>query len=225
MRRILFAGFLAAAAALAAVLFVFMRGWSARTVALDVTFTLTDQNNQPLPDVPVRLVFGGKGWQAPDAGVRIVTAADGTARFTAAAFLERRFTFVNIGFTGLSMPLRADHLPIALELAFVVPQKNGADVAHRWLYTADIDRLPDGDCTSDDLDNVYESGAGGAFTKLVGRNAAGPNFDGLIDGFHLDAAGYKLTDFLLTRPAAATPNQPWHLKLGLKRLPKPVLVQ
>lgn len=223
MRRMLFGG-LAVATALAAVLLVLlMRGWSARTVALDVEFTLTDQNNQPLPGVPVRLVFGGKDWQAPDAGVRIVTAANGTARFTAAAVVDRRFTFVNIGFTGLSMPVRADHLPVALELAFVVPQKSGADVTHRWLYTADIDRLPDGDCTSDDLDNVYESGAGSAFTKLVGRNAAGPNFDGLVDGFRLDAAGYKLSDFMLTAPAAGL-DQPWHLKLGLKRMPKPILV-
>jgi hypothetical protein len=224
MRRILFGG-LAAAAALAAVLLVAMRFWPARSVALDVAFTLTDLNNQPLPGVPVRLVFGGKGWQARDAGVRIVTAADGTARFTTAAAIDRRWTFVNIGFTGLSMPVRADHLPIALELAFVVPQKNGGDVVHRWLYTADIDRLPDGDCTSDDLDNVYDRDGGGAFTKLIGRNGAGPNFDGLVDGFRLDAAGYKLSNFMLTAPAAAPPDQPWHLKLGLVRKPKPVLVR
>jgi len=224
MRRILLGG-LAAAAALAAVVLVAMRFWPARTVALDVEFTLTDLNNQPLPNVPVRLVFGGKGWQAPDAGVRIVTAADGTARFTTAASVARRWTFVNIGFTGLSMPVRADHLPIALELAFVVPQKNGPDIVHRWLYTADVDRLPDGDCSSDDLDNVYDLGTGGAFTRLIGRNAAGPNFDGLVDGWRLDAAGYKLSDFMLKAPDAATPDQPWHLKLGLRRMPKPRLVQ
>lgn len=224
MRWILFGG-LAAAAALAAALLVLMRGWSARTVALDVAFTLTDHDNRPLPGVPVRVVFGGKHWQSPDAGLRIVTAADGSARFTAPAAIERRLTFVNIGFTGLSMPVRADHLPLALELAFIVPQKNGADRVHRWLYTADIDRLPDGDCTSDDLDNVYDSGADGAFTKLVGRNASGPNFDGLVDGFRLDAAGYKLSDFMLTAPAPASPGEPWHLKLGLKRMPKPVLLQ
>lgn len=224
MRRILL-GSLAVAAALAAVLLVAMRFWPARSVALDVAFTLTDQNNQPLPGVPVRLVFGGKDWQAPDAGARIVTAADGTARFTTAAVVERRLTFVNIGFTGLSMPVRTDHLPIALELAFTVPQKAGGDVVHRWLYSADVDRLPDGDCTSDDLDNVYDVGTGGAFTKLIGRNAAGPNFDGLVDGFRLNAAGYKLSDFMLRAPAAAAPGEPWHLKLGLKRMPKPVLVQ
>ena len=224
MRRVLFGG-LAAAAALAAVLLVALRFWPARTVALDVAFTLTDQNNRPLPGVPVRLVFGGKGWQAPDAGVRIVTATDGSARFTTPAAVARRWTFVNIGFTGLSMPVRADHLPLALELAFTVPQKSGADIVHRWLYTADIDRLPDGDCTSDDLDTVYDRDAEDAFTKLVGRNAAGPNFDGLIDGWRLDAAGYKLSDFMLQAPDAGIPAEPWHLKLGLKRMPKPVLVQ
>jgi hypothetical protein len=50
----------AAAAALAVALVVFMPVWSARTVALHVEFRLTDQNNQPLPGVPVRLVFGGR---------------------------------------------------------------------------------------------------------------------------------------------------------------------
>ena len=107
----------------------------------------------------------------------------------------------------------------------MVPQKTGDDLVHRWLYTADIDRLPDGDYNTDDLDNVYDRGTGGAFTKLVGRNAAGPNFDGLVDGWRLDAAGYKLSDFMLKAPEAAAPDGPWHLKLALKRMPKPVLVQ
>ena len=66
---------------------------------------------------------------------------------------------------------------------------------------------------------------GTPLTKLVGRNAAGPNFDGLVDGWRLDAAGYKLSDFMLKAPDAATPDRPWHLKLGLRRMPKPVLLQ
>ena len=36
---------------------------------------------------------------------------------------------------------------------------------------------------------------------------------------------YKLSDFLLTAPDPAAPDQPWHLKLGLKRMPKPLLLQ
>ncbi len=225
MRRILF-GCLAAAAALAAVLLVLFRSSSGRTVSLEVEFKLTDPDYQPLSGVPVRLVFGGKNWQVSDTGIRIVTGPDGSARFATAAVINRRWTFVNIGFTGLSVPVRADHVMIAMELAFVVPRKNSADAVHRWLYTADIDRLPDGDCSSDDLDKVYDLGADGAFSKLVGVNAAGPNFNGLVDGWQVSSAGYKLWDFMLTAPPdGAAAGKPWHLKLGLMRKPKPVPVQ
>jgi len=45
--------------------------------------------------------------------------------------------------------------PVCLaELPFVLPKKGGDDIVHRWLYTADIDRMPDGDCSTDDLDDV-----------------------------------------------------------------------
>jgi hypothetical protein len=47
----------------------------------------------------------------------------------------------------------------------------------------------------------------------------------LVDGWRLDGAGYKLWNFMLTAPDPAASGQPWHLKLGLMRKPKPVLVQ
>jgi hypothetical protein len=223
MKRVLL-GSLACLAAVA--LWLSLIGASAgEPVPLDVELKLTDQEYRPLPGVPMRLVFGVKDWQAPDVGVRIVTAEDGTAQFATQAVVDRRWVFINVGFTPLSMPSRADHVAIAVELPFVMPQQLREDVTHQWLYKADIDRLPDGDCSSDDFDKVYEVGSAGAFTKLVGSNAAGPNFDGLVDGWRLSSAGYKLWNFSLQPSESAAPDKSWRLRLGLMRKPKPVLLQ
>lgn len=221
MRKLILLGCLACLAA-AVPFFLLPRR---ETVQLDVAFKLTDQDYHPLAGVPVRLVFGTRDWRAPDAGIRIVTDKDGSARFTTPAVVGRRWSSVNIGFTGLSMPFRADHLAVAAELVYVVPRREGGDAEYRWLYTADIDRLPDGDCSTDDLDRVYAAGADGRFSQLVGRNAAGPNFDGRIDGWAVSSAGYRMWDYMLSRVATAGGGTTWHLRLGLMRKPKPVIVR
>jgi len=203
--------------------FVVVRSGAARTVTLDVEFKLTDIDYHPLAGEPLRLVLGAKDWQSAAAGIRIVTAADGTAKFTTQALIDRRWKSSNIGFTGLSMPVRTDHIAIAAELPYVLPKKGGDDIVHRWLYTADIDRLPDGDCSSDDLDDVYEPGPDGRFSKLLGTNAAGPSFQALVDGWLLSGAGYQMSDFLLEPDKTDATGQRWHLKLALKRMRKPVL--
>ena len=208
---------------LAAVAVMFVRNGPGRTVSLDVEFKLTDLDYHPLAGVPLRLVLGAGDLQAPDAGVRIVTAEDGTAKFTTRGVVDRRWGFSNIGFTPFSMPYRADHIAIAAELPFVLPRKGGDDIVHRWLYTADIDRMPDGDCNTDDLDDVYEVGSDGRFSKLVGTNASGPNFNAVVDGWLLSGAGYQLSDFMLEPDKADTTGQRWHLKLAIKQRPKPVL--
>ncbi|MGY8664739.1 hypothetical protein Q3C01_20615 [Bradyrhizobium sp. UFLA05-109] len=196
------------------------------TIPLDVELKLTDQDYQPLAGVPVRLVFGTADWQVPNSGTRVTTADDGTARFAAQAVIDRRWNFRNIGFTPFSMPFRADHLFLAAELEFAIPRRDGGDAVHRFLYTADIDRMPDGDCSTFDLDKVYEAGPDGRFTKLVGSNAAGPNFDGMIEGWKLGSAGYRMWDYMLTPVKdELTGTRKWHLKLGLMRRPKPILVQ
>jgi hypothetical protein len=223
MKRLLI-WLLACGACLAVVALLLMRG-SGAAVPLDVELKLTDVDYHPLAGVPVRLVFGTGDWRAPDAGIRIVTEQDGTARFVTQAVIDRRWSFSNIGFTPFSMPFRADHIAIAAELVFVIPKRDGGDTEHRWLYTADVDRMPDGDCATDDLDKVYEGGSDGRFTSLVGANAAGPNFTGLVDGWRLDSAGYRMWDYMLTRVETAGGGTAWHLRLGLMRKPKPVLVQ
>ena len=47
-----------------------------------------------------------------------------------------------------------------------------------------------------------EAGPDGAFTKLVGSNAAGPNFDGRVDGWNLSSAGHGRSPWRRPRPAA-----------------------
>ena len=225
---------LASVACLAgAALFFLLRGSLGATVPLDVELKLTDKDYHPLAGVPVRLVFGTRDWRAADAGIRVVTDHDGMARFVTPGVIARRWSSTNIGFTPLRMPFRADHLAVAAELAFVIPTRDGGETAYHWLYTADIDRLPDGDCSTDDLDKVYAAGPDGRFTKLVGHNAAGPNFDGLVDGWKLASAGYRMWDSMLSRidgagageASHATPHTTWRLKLGLMRFPKPVLLK
>ena len=221
MTRIALVG-LAAVACGGALLLLLTRS-GGRVVPLDVEFKLTDSEYGPLPNVPVRLVLGAEDWKAPDAGVGIVTAADGSARFTTQARIGRRWSSSAIGFTGLSMPFRADHLALAAELTFALPRRDGDDIIHRWLYTAGIDRMPDGDCSSLDLDEVYEAGPDGRFTKYLGSNASGPNFKTLVDGWILSNAGYQLSDFLLHRGDGDAGNEHWRLRLGIKRMPKPML--
>lgn len=212
-------------ACLAAVPLLGARAAAAGVVPLDVEFKLTDKDYAPLAGVPVRPVLGAADWQAPDAGVPIVTAADGTARFTTEALVDRRLRWSNVGFTPLRIPFRSDHIWIAAELAYAIPKRGGGDdTVHHWLYTADIDRDPGGDCSTDDIDKVYEPGADGRFNKLVGTNGAGPNFHFLVDGLILNTAGYKLWDFMLSPPDAGDgAAKHWHLKLGVMRLPKPRL--
>jgi hypothetical protein len=86
-----------------------------------------------------------------------------------------------------------------------------------------IDRPPDGDCNTDDLDKVYAAGPDGRFAELVGENATGPNFSGLVDGWKVASAGYRMWDYMLSRVAGDGDGKAWHLKLAFMRRPKPVL--
>ena len=69
----------------------------------------------------------------------------------------------------------------------------------------------------------YEPGADGQFSKLLGSNAAGPNFETVVDGWLLSSAGYQLWEFMFEPDKADVTGDHWHLKLAIKRRPKPVL--
>ena len=48
-------------------------------------------------------------------------------------------------------------------------------------------------------------------------------FDGMVDGWRLASAGYRMWDSMLDRVEGAADGKRWHLKLGLMRRPKPIL--
>ncbi len=190
----------------------------AQSVTLDVNFKLTDLESKPLPGQVVRLVFGaGPDWQSPDAGKRLVTDANGQAVFTTPAPLDRRWTSVPIGFTGLAMPTRAHHLQVAAELEQVLPGMDaGKDLTLHQLYRMDIDVLPDGDCATSDFTDVYLADAKGQFRKPVPRTGLTiPNSGGLV----LDGIAYRTWDHQLAAIDDAKTH--WKLKLGFKRSPPP----
>jgi hypothetical protein len=191
----------------------------AQPVTLDVEFKLTDLEYKPLSGQAVRLVFGaGNDWQTPSAGNGFVTDANGKASFTTRAILDRRWTSVPIGFTGLSKPVRADHLQIAAELERVLPGVDaGKDLTLHQLYKMDIDVLPGGDCATSDFTDVYLPDAQGRFTNPVPRTGMTiPNSGGLV----LTGIAYQIWDHQLG--AVDEAKSRWKLKLGLKRNPPPV---
>jgi hypothetical protein len=191
----------------------------AQPVTLDVQFKLTDLEYKPLPGQPVRLVFGaGADWQGANAGSRVVTDANGEADFSTKATLDRRWTSVPVGFTGISRPVRADHLQIAAELERLLPGVNaGKDLTLHQLYKMDVDVLPGGDCATSDFTDVYMQDAQGRFTRAVPEEGLTiPNSGGLV----LSGIGYRTWDHQLSPVDEAKTH--WKLKLAFKRSPPPV---
>ncbi len=191
----------------------------AQTVPLDVDFKFTDIEYKPLPGQPMRLVFGdGKDWQSPGAGNRFTTDEKGEARFTTPVIIDRRWHSQNIGFTPLSMPLRADHLQIAAELEQFLPGAvNGKDLTLHLLCKMDIDRLPGDDCATSDFTSIYLPGAQGRFTKEIPpKGFTIPDSGGLV----LSGISYQTWDHMLEPVDEAKTH--WKLKLAFKRYPPPV---
>jgi hypothetical protein len=189
----------------------------ARTVPLVVNFQLTDLEYKPLAGQPVRLIFGeGQDWQAPNIGYRIITAADGRAQFTAKVVVDRRWKWVNVGFTPFSVPRRTDHLQIAAELEQVVPAGRGAkDIALRVLYRMDVDRFSEGSCSTYGFVAMYTLDGSGRFTNRVPPSGFPiPDSGGLV----LRGEGYTPWDYML-EPAD---HGSWKIKLAFKRYPPPI---
>ena len=196
--------------------------WSrpvASMATIQVHFKLTDKDYHPLPGVPLRIVLGAKDWQSPEAGTRLVTDEKGQAEFTTASIIDKRVVWDNVGFTPFSLPRRVDHLALAAELETVLPQKDGDDVTHHWLYTAEIYHYPGDDCSTDGLEKIYDAAADKRFTTRLGEGV-GPNFKMMVGGLVLSGMHYKLWDYRLSAPEASTH---WNLLLGLMRMPKAVI--
>jgi hypothetical protein len=194
-------------------------------VTFHVAFKLVDDDNNPIAGAPLRILVGvsdwdDDAWRGRDTGVRIVTDKNGEAKFTAQGVVDRRWAWEPVGFTPLSMPVRVVHAGVGFEAKRTLPTRHG-DVVRRWFYTAEIERLSSGDCSTDDIDRLYEAGADGRFTHLLGRAVSSPESVIMVDGLALRGAGYGLADFTLEPVGDGTKD--WTLKLMLKQHPKPVL--
>jgi hypothetical protein len=183
-----------------------------RSIPLAVTFTMTDDANTPLPGESLRLFLGLGDQHDPNAGQRMTTGADGKAAFATTALIDRCWYWRNIGFTGLSWPLRANHLALAAELDHVLLGDTG-ETHLAMLLTADIWQFKTGESLTLDFIRAYAAGTDGRFTVLLnrGRDVAIPD-----SPLRLSGLGYRISDFMLE------PGDPWRLRLAFKKLPKPV---
>ena len=185
-----------------------------RSIPLAVTFTMTDDANTPLPGESVRLFLGLGDQHDPNAGQRIVTGPDGTASFATTALINRCWYWRNIGFTGLSWPLRANHLALAAELDRVIPTETG-ETHFAILLTADIWQFKTGESLTLDFIGAYAAAPDGRFTVLLNRGAS---FAIPGSPLSLSGLGYRISDFMLE----PHDGEPWRLTLAFKKLPKPV---
>lgn len=194
-------------------------------VKIDVNLILTDENGRPVAGWPLRVVAGIRDWndgdwQAPDAGVRIITDKEGRASFTTEGAVTRQWKWVPVGFMPLSWPVRVSHAGFGFETERVLPSKHG-DVTHHWFYTADLYRYSDGATSTYDIDRVYDAGADKRFSRLIGAGVASPNGRTMVDGLEMSGSAYRLADFTLD-PVGDGAKE-WQMALTLKQTPKAVL--
>lgn len=171
-----------------------------------------------LPGATVRLVLGaGPDWQSPTAGHKFVTDAKGEARFTMDGLLDSRWRSRPIGFTPFSMPTRAEHMQIALEVDHEFPLNGQPPKTFRWVLTMDLDCFRDGQCSTVDFMSIYTPDSKGRFTKLLPRQGSTESwkvqeFNGLV----IFGMSYQVADFMLS----SHPDNPKKrtLSLALKKL-------
>ena len=186
----------------------------AQPVPLDVTFKLTDLDYKPVAGAPVRVVFGSDpDWQAPNAGRRFVTDANGEHRFTASVVIDQRSRKLPTNFADslLSRPQTTDHLKVGAELEYA---------GFRWLYVVDVDRFPNTDVLLDDF-SVFTADAQGRYVRKAKQQDHGwvmPDRGGLA----LTGPGYEPWDFMLRPQEGNATGKRWTLLLSFKRAPQPV---
>ena len=181
---------------------------SSQQVSLTVTFRLTDLQYQPLADVPVRLILPcEKNWQEPDSGYRLVTDANGEARLTTKAILDRRWRKMPSNFIGslIGLPMLTDHLAAGAEMNYM---------NYHWIYLVDSVLFPDG-TTMQDHFSIYSRDEQGRFTE----KAIETNGDWMIKdlkGMMISAPGLAPWDYSLDHDAS---RENWTLKLAFKKSP------
>ena len=187
----------------------------AQPVTLDVTFTLTDLDYHPLPNLPVRVVFGSDpDWQSASAGKRFVTDAKGQGRFTTSVTLDmslRKYP-TNYWSSLVSTPQRTDHLLLAAEMEF-------ADF--HWLYAVDLFRFREAGDTMIDSLKVYTPDERGRFVRKAEYDGKGWKMADL-KGLMLTHPGYEIGDFMLAPDESDASGRHWTLKLAFRKSPPPV---
>ena len=161
-----------------------LAGCDAQTPAeMTVTLLLRTNETDPISGGRLTLIFDG-------AATTVTTDAKGHASFTAKSALDRRWHWVNVGFTPFSMPLKADHLAFAAQLDHSV-RIDGRVVHFPVLYRLDIFRDSNGDCWNPGA-RVYGRDASGAFSiDLDDPGNKGVPVDGKI--LRVPNNGYRVT--------------------------------
>jgi hypothetical protein len=182
-----------------------------RPATLAVTFRLTDYENQPLANVPVRLLFRcDKNWQEPDSGYHFVTDEDGYGWLTVPVVFDRRWRKMPNGFfnTLLTIPMLTDHISVGAEIQYA---------NSHWVYTAEIVLFPEGTTMQDDY-SFYAPDEEGRYTV----KASYSKYDWKIrEGGRLILTypGYEPCWRVLSRGET---GKDWSLNLGYKRVRDPV---
>ncbi len=203
---------------------------SAQTVLLDIDFALVpheDFSQRPpgaqdkLAGVPVRLVLSQLGdWQAPDAGIRFTTDAQGRAHLTTSGTVDLSWHAVNVGFTGLPVLKHTPHIWIGAELEQLVPLAEGGHDSRHWLHTMEIHCVSESDCATRGVDHVYAKDKDGRFT-LAGESSRGslrmPDMPSRV----LAGPGYHTSGLFLSTEDSE--QRHWKLSITLQRKPAPVL--
>jgi hypothetical protein len=199
---------------LAAVAALWTAAAAAQPLPLDVTFRLTDLDYKPVAGAAVRIVFGSDpDWQAPNAGRRFVTDANGEHRFTASVVIDKRSRKrpTNFADSLLSRPQATDHLKVGTELEYA---------GFRWLYVVDVDRFPNSDVMLDDF-SVFSADSQGRYVrkaKQQGRDWLMADLGGLA----LTGPGHEPWNFMLKPQDGDATAKRWTLVLAFKRAPEPV---
>lgn len=184
----------------------------ARLVSLDVRFSLTDSAAAPLPDAPVRLVFGANPEQQPaSSGQSFTTDARGTYAFTTKAPLDksqkkRPTNFVDSLF---AKPELTDHVSVGAELGYMT---------YRWLYVANVYRFPDGTVVHNGV-ALYTRDDQGRFSRPAEQDGRGGWKIADLGTMRLTTIGHDLTRVSLDRTA----EDHWALSLSVARQPPPVV--
>ncbi|HSW03820.1 hypothetical protein [Aquabacterium sp.] len=204
-------------------------GAVAQPATVSVDFRLTRyESDEGIPGAAVRLVLGDAAHaRQADTGHRFVTEAEGRARFTMPAVIDRRWISVPVAQTGLSVPRRVDHLHVAVELEQTLPlidahpsrPAEGRLLTQPWLHLLDIHCISAGSCATSDIGSVYAPDANGQWTRPVRFGQTSPQLPEL-GGLALSEPGYRTASFLLT-PEGEDRSR-WTLRLIFQRKPVPV---